>query len=102
MDNLVAVGGAVGASGTGGQVVDQYGQVVGVTVNANPLDPPATNLTYAVPIDEVERVAAAIIAGVAPSHPWVGVADTSDLPSAMARQRDGGPADRLGRAGAGR
>ncbi len=86
-DNLVAVGGGISSSAAGGPLVDQWGQVVGIAVSVDPLDTAGTNLSFAVPIDEVERLAGEMLAGQRTlSHPWLGVTDSSDIPSATARQ----------------
>lgn len=87
IDGLLAISmSPLSATAAGGPVLDQFGQVVGVTVNLNPVDSADEQFTYAVPIDEVSRVASEMIDGSQPSHPWLGIANAEDVPSTMAHQ----------------
>ena len=87
IDGLMAVSmSALSQTGTGGPLLDQFGQVIGVTLNVDPVDAADQQFTFAVPIDVVSRIATAFINGVAPSHPWLGVTNAIDVPSGMAHQ----------------
>jgi putative serine protease PepD len=72
------------AADDGGALVDAQGEVVGIATDLTPAAPTA-GTGYAVPIDTAERVADELLAGTAPSHPWIGVDDATDLPSATAQ-----------------
>jgi putative serine protease PepD len=87
LDSLLALTIPSMASGAaGGPLVDEYGRVVGITVNVNPVDPADQQLAFAVPIDEVNRVVGEISTGRPVTHPWLGVFDAEDLPSAAAHR----------------
>lgn len=87
MDGLIGVTmPSMSTTAAGGPLVDQNGLVVGVTVNIDPVDSTASQLTFAVPIDEVTRVVSDLIDQKPASHPWLGVADAADVPSMMAHQ----------------
>lgn len=93
IDSLLAVSmPPLSATASGGPLLNQFGQVVGVTLSLDPIDPADRQFTFAVPIDEVSRVTTELIDGVPVSHPWIGVSDAGDLPSTMAHQLglDGG------------
>lgn len=85
MDNLLAVGvGPTNQGVDGGPVVDQFGQVVGITVDLVASDPTSSQgVTYAVPIDEARQVAMALAYRKSPPHPWIGVSDLRDVPSSV-------------------
>lgn len=87
LDNLLALAmPTLGATAAGGPLLNEFGQVVGVTLSLDPVDQADQALTFAVPIDEVSRVATDLIDGDQPSHPWLGVTDADDVPSTMAHQ----------------
>ncbi len=87
MDNLIAVTmPPMTPQATGGPLLDQYGRVVGLTVNVNAADTSDQEVTFAVPIDVVDRVVTQIIDGQRVSHAWLGVANAEDVPSTMAHQ----------------
>ncbi|HET6965718.1 MAG TPA: S1C family serine protease [Acidimicrobiales bacterium] len=93
IDGLLAVSmSALSGTASGGPLLNQFGQVVGVTVGLDAVDSAEQQFTYAVPIDEVSRVATEMIDGSPPTHPWLGIADAEDVPSTMAHQLgvDGG------------
>lgn len=71
---------------TGGPLLDQYGRVVGVTVNVNTADTTDQEVTFAVPIDVVDRVVTQMISGQKVTHAWLGVSNAEDVPSTMAHQ----------------
>ena len=73
-------------SASGGPVLDQYGQVVGITLNLAPADSADEPLTFAVPIDAVSRLATQIIDRTPLTHPWLGITNADDVPSLMAHQ----------------
>jgi putative serine protease PepD len=86
-ENMIAVSGTpVAPSVAGGPLVDQYGRVVGITVNLNPTDTTDQNLTFAVPVDEAEQVAREIVSGQKVTHPWLGLYDSVDLSSGVAHE----------------
>lgn len=87
LDNLLALAmPSLSATAAGGPLLNEFGQVVGVTLSLNPVDDTDQALTFAVPIDEVTRVATDLIDGNQPTHPWLGVTDAEDVPSTMAHQ----------------
>ncbi len=87
MENMIAISGiSVPAPVAGGPLVDQFGQVVGITVALDPTDATDQDLTFAVPVDEVEHVAEQMLAGQKVTHPWLGLYDSVDLSTDVARQ----------------
>ena len=87
LDGLLAVTmPSLSPSADGGPVLDQYGQVVGITLNLAPADSSDEPLTFAVPIDSVSRLVPQIINGSRLTHPWLGISDADDVPSVMARR----------------
>lgn len=87
LDGLVALATpSLSSNAAGGPVLDQFGQVVGVTLNLDPVNSSDQQFTFAVPADVVSRVAAEIIDGIPLTHPWLGVIDADDVPSVMAHQ----------------
>ncbi len=87
LDSLIAVTmPAITPEAAGGPLLDQYGRVVGITVNVNPVDTADQEVTFAVPIDEANRVASQLINRQRVSHPWLGVSDAEDVPTVMAHQ----------------
>jgi putative serine protease PepD len=70
----------------GGPLLDQSGEVVGITVGLQPADSADQQFTFAVPGDEVARIATELINGKPLTHPWLGVTNTLDVPSTMAHQ----------------
>jgi S1-C subfamily serine protease len=110
IDHLMAIATpAMSTSGGGAAAVDQSGQVVGITVKVTPNDSADQSLTFAVPIDEALQVARQFVEGRGSvEHPWLGITQTGDLPTAVAEQQglNGGasvyavssdsPASRLG------
>jgi putative serine protease PepD len=87
VENMIAVSGTpVPAPVAGGPLVDQFGRVVGLTVDLDPTDASDQNLTFAVPVDEMEHVALQLVAGVKVTHPWLGLYDSVDLSSGVAHQ----------------
>lgn len=77
---------------TGGPVLDQYGRVVGLTVSLNAADQINQQVTFAVPIDVVNRVATQLIDHKRVTHAWLGVSNSEDVPAVTAHQLslDGG------------
>jgi putative serine protease PepD len=109
MDNLIALSvPALAPAEAGGPLLDASGRVVGLTVDLQPVDGAAQQSAFAVPIDEVTRVATQLIEGQRVTHAWLGISDAEDVPSAMARQygltggaqagevTEGSPAGRVG------
>ncbi len=87
MQNLITVSNAsIPGSAAGGPLVDQQGQVVGITVSLDATDPSDQDLTFAVPVDVAKQVATQLLDRVAVTHPWLGVYDAQDLTSAVAHQ----------------
>jgi S1-C subfamily serine protease len=82
LENMIAVSGTpIPGAVAGGPLVDQYGRVVGITVDIEPADATDQNLTFAVPVNEVERVVQQMVAGEKVTHPWLGLYDSVDPPS---------------------
>lgn len=109
MDNLIALSvPALAPADAGGPLVDATGRVVGLTVELQPVDGAAQESSFAVPIDEVTRVATQLIEGQRVTHAWLGISDAEDVPSAMAHRygvpggaqagevTEGSPAGRVG------
>lgn len=87
MDSLIAVTmPPMTPQATGGPLLDQYGRVVGITVHLDPVDTTDQAVTFAVPIDEVTRVATQLIDHGRVSHAWLGITNSEDVPSTMAHQ----------------
>lgn len=87
MDGLLEVSmTALSPTAIGGPLLDQFGQVVGVTLNLDAVTPPDQPMTFAAPVDEVDRVVTAVVDGSPITHPWLGVIDAMDVPSGMGRQ----------------
>jgi putative serine protease PepD len=87
VENMIAVSGTpVPAPVAGGPLVDQFGRVVGLTVDLDPTEATDQNLTFAVPVDEVEHVAQQLVAGEKVTHPWLGLYDSVDVSSGVAHQ----------------
>lgn len=85
MDNLLAVSPALPSGTAGSPLVNQDGQVVGVTLSLDPMDTDAQNVTFAVPIDEAIPIAEAIVNHQQVFHPWLGVADANDVPASVSQ-----------------
>ena len=86
MQNMIAATASqVPDSLGGGPMVDGQGKVVGITVALDPTNTTDQGLVFAVPIDVAERVAQEMLDGTRVDHPWLGVSDTADLSSAVAR-----------------
>jgi S1-C subfamily serine protease len=87
IDGLVALASSpLSATAAGGPVLNQFGEVVAVTLGLDPANSSDQQFTFAVPADVVSRVAAQIIDGIPLTHPWLGVIDAGDVPSVMAHQ----------------
>ncbi|MDA8048358.1 MAG: S1C family serine protease [Actinomycetota bacterium] len=87
MDGLMAVSmTSLSPTAAGGPLLDQFGQVVGLTLSLEPVSQSDQALTFAAPIDEVTRVASAYVNGTPVTHPWIGITDAMDAPSEMAHQ----------------
>jgi serine protease Do len=86
MQNLIAVGGSPlpSPAAAGGPLVNQYGQVVGITLSLSPADSTDQNLTYAVPVDVATHIAYQLTNDVTPTHPWIGV-NADDLTPSTAQ-----------------
>lgn len=109
VDDLLALNiPAITQAATGGPVLDRFGEVVGITVDPQSADTSSQPLAFAVPIDEVNRVAIQLINGQKPAHAWLGITGVDDLPSMIAHQygltggvqagaiESGSPAARIG------
>lgn len=87
MQNMIAVTSVqIPDAAAGGPLVDSHGRVVGVTVALDPTDPADQGLTFAVPIDVVQRICKEMLTNASLSHPWLGVTDASDLSTAVANE----------------
>ncbi len=87
LDGLIAVSiPGMPAAEAGGALVDQSGEVVGISVTVSPTDQNLQQQSFAVPIDAVTRVVAQLLHGQRPTHPWIGVTDASDVSSVTAQQ----------------
>ena len=78
LDNMLEVSGTPAPAVAGGPLVDQYGHVVGITIDVDPADGADQNVTFAVPVDVAERVAQQIVQGQKVTHPWLGLYDSTD------------------------
>jgi putative serine protease PepD len=85
MVGMLAVTGSA-TTDEGGALVDATGQVVGITTSMTAVDPTQQNTSYAVPIDVARHVAGQMLAGRPATHPYLGVVNTVDLSSLIARQ----------------
>jgi S1-C subfamily serine protease len=107
MLGMIAISGA-SPPPDGSAVVDPSGAVVGLTTSVQPTDSSDRGTTYAIPIDVAQRVADEMVLGRGLTHPWLGVVQADDVPSATAAQlgipggayvdevMPGSPAARLG------
>ncbi len=87
MQNLIAVNGAVlPPAAAGGPLLDQQGQVVGITVSLQATDTSDQSLAFAVPVDVAMHVVQEMLAGTAVTHPWVGVTNAFDISSSDAHR----------------
>jgi S1-C subfamily serine protease len=87
MQGLIGVSGPPLPSGAaGGPLVNDQGQVVGVTLNLSPVNASDQNLTFAVPVDVAMHVVQQMLAGNPLTHPWLGVTSASDITTALAAQ----------------
>jgi S1-C subfamily serine protease len=87
LDGLIAIAApSLGAGAAGGPVLNQFGEVVALTLSLDPATSSDQAFTFAVPIDQVTRIATEIIDRAPLTHPWLGVSDAGDLPSATAHQ----------------
>jgi S1-C subfamily serine protease len=77
---------ASGPAVSGSAVVDADGAVVGITTSLTPADGSAAGTIYAMPIDVAQKVADELIDGQKLSHPWLGITEAGDLPTAAAEQ----------------
>jgi S1-C subfamily serine protease len=82
MDNLLAVSPALPNGTSGSALVDQSGQVVGITLTLDPMVGNGQGPTFAVPIDEALMVTKQVLAHQQVVHPWLGVANANDVPPA--------------------
>lgn len=78
----------VPASADGGALVDQGGEVVGITTDLTSVDSSMQGVAFAVPIDTAEHVAVQLLAGQKPADPWIGIQDATDV-STMTASQDG-------------
>lgn len=87
MAGMLALSGATAPqTSDGGALVDPDGAVVGINTDITSTDPAAQGVAYAVPIDIAEHVAEQLLKGEAPTHPWLGIEDATDLSTTAARQ----------------
>lgn len=87
MQNLIAVSGPpLPSAAAGGPLVNQQGEVVGITLTLDPINNSDQPLTFAVPVDVAKHVAEQLLEGTAVTHPWLGVSTASDITSSLARQ----------------
>ncbi len=86
MPDLIAVSSpSIPSATAGGPLVDDGGQVVGVMLDIDPVDAADQNFAYAVPIDVAESVADQMLARKTVIHPWLGVTDVVDVPTAISQ-----------------
>jgi serine protease Do len=83
MDNLLAVSPALPSGTSGSPIVNQGGQVVGITIGLDPMVGNSPNVTFAVPIDEALLVTKQVLAHQQVVHPWLGVANANDVPASV-------------------
>lgn len=86
MDNLIALSvPALAPADSGGPLLDAFGRVVGLTLDLQGVDG-TDQQSFAVPIDEVTRVATQLIEGQRVTHAWLGISDAEDVPSSLAHK----------------
>lgn len=110
MENLIAVSGSspLPSTAAGGPLVDQEGQVVGITLGLDPTNSSDEGLVFAVPVDVAVHVTEQLLAHTSVTHPWLGITNADTVTSADADQYGlsggaeigqvwpGSPAGRLG------
>ncbi|MCU4185104.1 S1C family serine protease [Acidiferrimicrobium sp. IK] len=84
LSGLLALSASVPQADAGGAVVDDKGQVVAIATSATSSNPQDDGLSFAVPIDVAQHVAAQMLAAKPVTHPWLGVVESADLDSASA------------------
>jgi putative serine protease PepD len=84
LTGLLAVSPSMPAGDAGGAIVDAQGLVIGIATSVTSVQPEDSGLTFAVPIDLAQHVAAQMLASKQPTHPWLGVVESADLDSATA------------------
>lgn len=67
-------------AGRGSPLVNQYGQVVAVTVSVSATAPGDQQATFAVPIDTATLVTREVLAGKKVVEPWTGATDLAGVP----------------------
>jgi S1-C subfamily serine protease len=85
--SMLAVTGST-TTGEGAALVDGQGRVVGITTAMTATNPGQQGTSYAIPIDVAEHVAEQLFAGQTVTHPYLGIIQTQDLPSAYAHEFD--------------
>jgi S1-C subfamily serine protease len=88
MENVIAVSGSSPLPNTaaGGPLIDQQGEVVGITLSLNPTNSTDQSLLFAVPVDVAVHVAQQLLARTSVTHPWLGVTNADDVTSVDANQ----------------
>jgi len=76
-------------AGRGSPLVNQYGQVVAITVSVAATAPGDQQATFAVPIDTATLVTREVIAGKKVVEPWTGATDLAGVPLQAASQLGG-------------
>jgi serine protease Do len=87
MQNLIGVSGPpLPSAAAGGPLVDDQGNVVGITLSLDPVTASDQALTFAVPVDVAIHVVRQMLSANHVTHPWLGVASASDITSGEAEQ----------------
>lgn len=65
----------------GGALVDADDEVIGINTDMTAANSNQENVDYAIPFDLAEHIADQLVAGVKPTHPWIGVDGATDAVS---------------------
>ncbi len=83
-------------AGRGSPLVNQYGQVVAITVSVAATSPGDQQATFAVPIDTATLVTREVLAGEKVVEPWTGATDLAGVPLQAVSQIEASGGVRIG------
>ncbi|MDQ0189965.1 trypsin-like peptidase domain-containing protein [Alicyclobacillus cycloheptanicus] len=84
MNGLIQTDAALNPGNSGGPLLNQQGQVVGInTAIESPVEG-SVGIGFAIPIDELEQLLPQLLKGQTISHPWLGIEGTDIDPAVQA------------------
>lgn len=85
MNDLVQTDAALNPGNSGGPLIDQNGQVVGInTAIESPVEG-SVGIGFAIPIDKLKQLLPQLLSGQTINHPWIGI-EAYDITPALAQQ----------------